>query len=418
MKKTVKLLFVTHLFYPAVGGVEIHIKNLSEGLVKRGFDVNILTSNAYSTEGFFLGDKRRIDRVQETINGVHVERLGFRTFGASMLNRLTRLACRVKYPFHSWIRARSFGPRNSRFIKKIIQADADVIFAAPLPTLNVHYAYKAAKKTRKPLIIIPSYHIFDPCCFYNKIYFKMMREADIVMTQSPLETDYLALHGQVNRARMVVIPPFPLIEPQLNKPLKDKTLLRQSYGIKEKYVVLYLGQHGMHKKVNRVLEAMPYVWQVIPDTALVIAGGITDNTKILKAQAQELEKTRQGKVYFIDNFPNDDKENIFQLADIFISLSEMESFGIVLVEALNNGLPVVASKNCVARYIVDEGQDGSLVEPACLTEVAGALIELLADDTMRKRFSGNARQKAREHYHPQQILDKWEELIAHVTRDR
>lgn len=415
MKKKIKLLFVTHLFYPAVGGVEIHIKHLSEGLVKRGYDVEVLTTNAYSTEGFFLGDKRRIEKERETIDGVGVQRLGFRTFGASFLNRLTRLACRIKYPFHHWIRARSFGPRNRAFIRKIIEYDADIIYGAPLPTMNVYYAYKAAKRTNKPLIIIPSYHIFDPCCFYNKIYFKMMREADRVMTQSPMETDYLVEHGRVSRDRIFVLPPFPLKEHQLDLELQDKKKLRERYGIKEKRVVLYLGQHGMHKKVNRVLEAMPYVWQAQPDTAFVIAGGVTDNTKLLKSQASDLEQMKIGKVYFIDNFPNKDKEDIFQMADIFISLSEMESFGIVLVEALNNGLPVVASKNCVARYIIDEGETGSLVEPACLTEVAGALIELLADEGMRKRFAENARVKAREIYHPQRILDKWEEIISHVT---
>jgi glycosyltransferase involved in cell wall biosynthesis len=424
MKKDIKLLFVTHLFHPAIGGVEIHIKHLSAGLVKRGYQVKVLTTNAYSTEAFFMGDKRRIDKPHEYIDGVEVERLRFKTFGSRVLRRLCIMAFRIKYPLNNWIRMLSFGPRNRGFIKRIMAHDVDVIYAAPLPTLNVYYAYKAAKRMKKPLIIIPSYHIFDPCCFYNKIFFKMMREADIVMAQSPMERDYLAKEGSIDKNRIIILPPFPLKEHQLipedAPPGSRRQQTRERYGIKEKFVVLYLGQHGMHKKVNVVLEAMEYVWQhtAMKDVALVIAGGITDNTKKLKKQAAILEKTGKGKVYFIDNFPAEEKEDIFQMSDIFISLSEMESFGIVFVEAMNSGLPVIASKNCVARYIVKESQTGVLVEPRCLTEVAGAIIELLSDETMRKQFSENARKKTIEKYQTQHIIDTWEEVIANVFTNR
>jgi glycosyltransferase involved in cell wall biosynthesis len=442
MKKDIKLLFVTHLFHPAIGGVELHIKHLSAGLVKRGYQVKVLTTNAYSTEAFFMGDERRINESHETIDGVEVERLGFKTVGSRVLRRLCILACRIKYPFNHWIRYLSFGPRNRRFIKRIMAHDVDVIYAAPLPTLNVSYAYKAARRMKKPLVIIPSYHIFDPCCFYNKIYFKMMREADIVMAQSPMERDYLAKEGNIDKNKIIILPPFPLKEFQLipidrqnkqtllrrgqgrisqqflEKSSSDhrRQMIRERYGIKEQFLVLYLGQHGMHKKVNVVLDAMEYVWQytAMKDVALVIAGGISENTKKLKQKAAALEKTCNGNVYFIDNFPTEEKENIFQMSDIFISLSELESFGIVFVEAMNSGLPVIASKNGVARYIVDESQTGILVEPQCLTEVAGAIIELISDETMRQYFSENARKKVLEKYHPQHIIDTWEEVIDNV----
>jgi glycosyltransferase involved in cell wall biosynthesis len=418
MSKNIKLLFATHLFYPAIGGVEVHIKNLSAAMVKRGYEVHVVTTNAYSTEAFFLGDKRRIEKSEETIDGVQVKRLGFRTFGAWFLKRLTNIACRIRYPFNEWIRFLSFGPRNRKFTRQIMKVDADVIYGAPLPTMNILYAYRAAKRTGKPLFIIPSYHIFDTCSFYNKIYFKIMREADIVMAQSPLERDYLSKEGNIDKDRIIILPPLPLKEHLLDRPGKDKQAVRRHYGIQEKHIVLYLGQHGVHKQVNLVVKAMPYVWQAMDDTALVIAGGVTDYTPKLKKMAARLEQECNGKVYFIDNFPTEEKEDILRMADIFVCLSEMESFGIVFVEALNCGLPVVASKNNVSRYIVEETKTGILVEPKCLTEVAGAIIELLSDDKMRATFSENARQEAQTTYHPQRILDTWEEVIHNVITSR
>ncbi len=412
MKKKLKLLFVTHLFYPAIGGVELHIKNLSEGLVKRGYDVGVLTTHAYSTEAFFLGDKRKMDKAKETVNGVKVERLGYRTFGWRVLKKLRHIACRFKYPFNSWLRFYSYGPRNRSFISKIIEYNPDIIYAAPLPTMNVYYAYKAAQRLGKPLIIIPSYHIFDPCSFYNPIFFKMMRESHIVMAQSPLERDFLAKEGDIDKEKIIILPPFPLKEEQLEPPIQSKETIRRRYGITEPHVVLYLGQHGYHKKVDRVLDGMRYVFRARTDTALVIAGGTSNNTKDLKLQAKRLKEEEGGNIYFIENFPSSEKEGIFQMADIFISLSEMESFGIVFTEALNNGLPIVASKNGVAGCIAEDGHSGLLVDPTSPTEVAGAIIELLADEKLRAHFCRNGREKACTVYHPQRILDKWEEVLA------
>jgi glycosyltransferase involved in cell wall biosynthesis len=82
------------------------------------------------------------------------------------------------------------------------------------------------------------------------------------------------------------------------------------------------------------------------------------------------------------------------------------------VEALNSGAPVVASKHGVARCIIDDWETGLLVEPRLVVEVAGALVELLSDEGMRLRFSARARQKAVLLYHPERILDKWEEVLA------
>ena len=176
----------------------------------------------------------------------------------------------------------------------------------------------------------------------------------------------------------------------------------------------------MHKKVNRVVEAMPYVWQHIDvkDAALVIAGGKTDNTKVLKAQAAGLEKTCEGKVYFIDNFPSEEKEDILQMSDIFICLSEMESFGIVFVEALNWGLPVIASKNSVARYIVEESETGILVEPGDSFALAKAIVNLLQDSKKAEKMAYESRLAVEKNFTVSQMVKKLENVYEDIKSRR
>ena len=55
-----KILIVSHLYYPARGGVETHLTRLGSHLVERGHQVKVLTTRALSTEAFFLGDKRQV----------------------------------------------------------------------------------------------------------------------------------------------------------------------------------------------------------------------------------------------------------------------------------------------------------------------------------------------------------------------
>jgi len=409
-----KIIFVTHLFSPACGGVETHLTRLAGALASRGFQVKVLTTDAYSTEAFFLNDKRRIEKKAEVMDGVEIERLGFRTWGRRILNLLRSLACRLKYPCNNWIRFYSFGPRNSLFFKKILQYRPDIIFAAPLPTFNIYYAWKAAKKLKVPLIINPAYHIHDPCSYDNPIFFRIMRDAHLIAVHSEREKEHIAQKIGGDTSKVLVFPPLPIEENDLiphsgSRPSREK--IKQRYGIKESHVLLCLGQHGRHKNISGLIKAMDLVWQAVPDTALVIAGGTTAYTPQLKAAALEYDQDSRQKIYFLDNFPESQKKQIYLMADIYVSLSDFESFGIVFVEAMLHNLPVIASGNSVSSSIVDEFHTGILVDPHCDAEIAGAVLELLLDEEIRKIYGANGKRQALQDYSPKEILDRWEKTL-------
>jgi len=408
-----KILFVTHLFHPARGGVETHLMRLSRALTARGYDVGVLTTNAYSTEAFFLGDKRRVGAAVEIIRGVKVERLGFRTFGRRALNALRNAACRIKYPLNDRIRVYSYGPRNPRFYKRILEIRPGLILAAPLPTFNVCYAWKAAKKLGVPLVINPAFHIHDPCSYSNPIFFRIMKEADLVAVHSETEKQHIVREGGVDPDTIRVFPPLPFEEEDLRPPADqpEKSEIKRRYGIKEKFVMLFLGQHGRHKNIQWIIKAMPLVWEHVPDAALVLAGGTTAFTPELKRISEEAVTAGNGKVYFLDDFPREEKCDIYAMADLFISLSDFESFGIVFAEAMLYGLPVVASTFSIAQTIVEDFHSGLLVNPYCEAETAGALVELLLDSRIRKRYGENGRKAVLTHYAPRIILDRWEECL-------
>jgi glycosyltransferase involved in cell wall biosynthesis len=343
-----------------------------------------------------------------------VERLNFRTFGRRTLNLLRALACRFKYPFNEWVRPYSYGPRNPLYLEKIIEFAPDLIFTSPLPTFNVFYAYKAVKKLHVPLIVIPAYHIHDPCSFRNPLFFRIMRQANLVIAHSEMEKDFLQIEGKINQEHLKTFPPLPLGKEDftVTKSSLPKKKLKEKFGITEKKVILFLGQHGRHKNIEPVIKAMPFIWNILDDVALVIAGGTTAYTRYLKSTAERLIRNRGKKIYFFDNFPQEEKAALFDMADVFVCLSEFESFGIVFVEAMFHGLPVIASGFGVAGSIVDNFKTGLLVNPYCEIEVAGAIIELLLDDGIREAYGKKGKEKAFSDYHPEKILDRWEKILG------
>jgi len=92
----------------------------------------------------------------------------------------------------------------------------------------------------------------------------------------------------------------------------------------------------------------------------------------------------------------DDARPWYQSAYLLLLPSENESFGRVLIEAMANGVPVIASAAGGVPEIVRNGIDGLLVEPNSAGSLTNAIKTIVNDDTLRKRFSHSAYRRAED----------------------
>jgi glycosyltransferase involved in cell wall biosynthesis len=158
--------------------------------------------------------------------------------------------------------------------------------------------------------------------------------------------------------------------------------VRERYNLPERFV-LYLGGYDKRKHVNDLLLAYTYVQQAEGDRVpLVLAGKPpawgTSVFPDLPAYIQELGL--EDVVQWTGYIDEADKPSLYRLADVFAFPSRYEGFGLMLIEAMASGTPVVASDIPVFAEIV--GEAAYLVESP--RAMAGAIIALLLQEPLRE----------------------------------
>jgi glycosyltransferase involved in cell wall biosynthesis len=411
-----KIVHCLHQYHPARGGAEWLMQNVSERLVARGHDVSVIATTARSTEDYFLPGrgKNLLPAGNEKIGGVSVERVPFTRSGAPVLNAARAVAVRLRFlPGGDLLRMRSWGPRSAAYERALAaHGEADIFAAAPLPTMNVWYAWRAARKSGRPFVVVPCFHTEDVWTYHNALHYRMMRSADAVIALSGSEKEFLCREAGLARERVHVLGAG--IDLDDTEPAPD---VKAKYGILQGRIVLFLGQHGAHKGILDLLQAMRDVWKERPDTALVIAGNPTAHTAEIERSIAGLADEERGRVHLIKGVPEAEKRAFYRAADIFVSVSPFESFGIVYLEAWRETLPVIGCRRGAAAGLIEEFRDGLVVHDGNPAELAGAVSELLGDDEARRRMGEAGYRKVAEKYLWAGIIDRWE-AIYHEIREK
>jgi phosphatidylinositol alpha-mannosyltransferase len=178
--------------------------------------------------------------------------------------------------------------------------------------------------------------------------------------------------------------------------------------------ILFVGRLEKRKGFRHLIRAYRFVKEAIPDARLLVVGAFSDKSKSTFVRYARAAKLRG--VHFIGYVPPEELPRYYRTATIFCAPSTgFESFGIILLEAMAAGLPIVASDIPGYRTVVQNGIDGLLVPKGDEQALADAVIELLRDPTRRVQMSEAGKRKAAEYdwdIVAKRLLTYYEELIA------
>lgn len=350
-------------FPPHIGGVGVHIRNLSKELLKNGEEVYVIT---YPHKDI----KKEPNENYMDYEGIKViETKGINIFGLRSL-------------FYT-----IFG--TIQLVKIVRKFDIDIIHAHYLYPAGI-IAVLAGIFTKKKVYVTS--HGSDMFCLYPQHRFMrpiirfVLNRSDVVLAVSESLKEEILKTGLPNiekKLRLnwntVNIDEFQI--PNDNNRYKFKNELNIP---KDKPIILFIGNIIKRKNVSTILDAKKLIQA---DCELVIVG----DGPLLNSLKEKVDLENIKDVTFTG--VRNDIPNVIQSSDLLILPSYSESFGLVLIEALACGKPVIGSNVGGIKEIITNDV-GLLVEPTDSKELAKAADLILTNNKLREKFQLNARNRA------------------------
>jgi glycogen synthase len=232
----------------------------------------------------------------------------------------------------------------------------------------------------------------------------------VVAVSEAMRADVHSLYG-VPAERIRVIPNG--IDLEQYRPTPDPAVLDR-YGIDPgRPYVLFVGRITRQKGIIHLVRAIPYIR---PGVQVVLCAGAPDTEEIGREMAERVEQARQQTanpiIWIAQVVPREDIIPLYTQASLFVCPSVYEPFGIINLEAMACGTPVVASAVGGIKEVVVPGETGLLVpleargptdfEPRdperFARDLAAAINSLLDDPPRRARLGAQARQRVERHF--------------------
>ncbi|MHB8093438.1 MAG: glycosyltransferase family 4 protein [Candidatus Aminicenantales bacterium] len=400
MKKK-SILFITHLYYPSVGGAERVFLRLAEGLAAHGWDVTVLTSDALTTEHYFTDIETGLPS-SEIVNGVSILRESIHAPAYTRLRMLEKLARKLGR-LGVFFRPLVFGPHLSRAFNKVRDREYDTVIAGPVPTTATFYGL--AYKRRHPaaqLILFPHMHIRD--IFHTSVLNRWaLRQADLVFALTEAEQRALVerriASGKIKRIVNGIDDHILSAAPSQGGNLKD--------------FVLYLGHEGAHKRIPLLIQAMRRIWETRGiETPLVIAGARTQASLDIDRLIEALPKAFASRVHRFNDIGEEEKIRLIDNCAVLVNPSSFEAFGLVFLEAWARKKPVIGARIEALQEIILDGQNGFLFDSNRKGDLEEKITMILGNKTLARRFGEVGFARVEKEFRWEKIISRMEQWLA------
>lgn len=379
-----KILQVSPFYHPHIGGIEKHVWELSNKLVKAGHQVTVYTSYVPKSE------KHEIN------NGVEIYR--FKSFFSLLNNHF------VPGYFFKLIGDNSFDVIHMHGVLHFssnISAFSKIFKRCPI-VLTTHGAavnYQGWKRTIEIL-------------YYKTMGKWTLNSTDRIITPSLKEVDLLESLG-TNRDKIVVIP-HGIDLSQINL-TRDTEKFKNLYRVNDKNVILFVGGLIPRKGINYLIAAMKYVKA---DSVLLIVGGeLQGHPGVKKALEQQVKELGlEKRVLFLGKLTEQELEQAYLAAYLFVLPSLSEVFGLVILEAMSYGKCVIASNVLGPSVIIQNNKNGILFEAGNSLELAEKIDHLLVNEGFREKIGAAARKEIEKNYNWDAAFNKILEVYKEVQK--
>jgi glycosyltransferase involved in cell wall biosynthesis len=382
-----RILHITQRYWPAYGGAEIHLAELSARLAAAGHTVTVLTTDAWDLETFWNPKRRRVPVQEELHRGVRILRFPLRYLprpGLSYpgMRRLLWIMSRAQVVplalLHLTARFAPWCPDLWRWLATTAEsfdlvAAMNIVFE-PFTAAGLAFA----RRRQVPFVAFPLTHLGagpqpgadPPSRFYTMRHqVDLVRRSDAIAAQTPTERDYYLRHG-VPGERIHVIGAGVNPDEVIGGDGARFRRQRQLAGP----LVAFLSAMAYDKGAITVVEAIRRLWAQGRHLHLVLAGSpMTPFQRYLET----LPAAERTHLIVIPAIGEAEKRDLLAACDLLTVPSRVDSFGIAYLEAWLYRKPVIGATAWGIGDVISHGVDGLLVPFGDAPALAAAIADLL-----------------------------------------
>src|SRR5213593_1892950 len=253
-----------------------------------------------------------------------------------------------------------------------------------------------------------------------------VRESAAIVAASTIELAELRQLYRADPSRVAVIPCG--VDPGVFHPIRQADA-REALGRDQcERLILFVGRIEQIKGIDVLLRALAVLFRQRPelrsDVCLLVVGGALDpgddapeTEKILELRRLVHEHRMEANVAFVGSRGQEELALYYAAADVCAVPSLTESFGLVALEAMACGTPVVGTRVGGLQTVIENGKSGLLVPAGDYQALADAMAEVLLDARLRMHLAHGARERA-EQFTWRRVGDRIVDLYDRVLEER
>lgn len=411
-----KILYVIHRFWPYLGGAERLFWEWAKSSRDAGYDVTIFTTDAWDIESFHDKSKKKIDILEEIVDGIKIKRFQIYCLPKSFQYNLLRALSSIPVTFFQYVFGYPYILVPGYLWRMLFQREKfDLLNTGIFPHLFLTYpALRFAKRMGIPSVCTPLVHLGEPHHSNDMVHFlsakhvKLLKYFDKIVTMTHLEKEALINQGLDGKNINVIGAGVSLKEILQGRGVR----FREKYKIQGK-IVLSISTQTHDKGSHHIVEAMKILWQAGIEATLVLIGQVmNDFDNFWFNQPPWVFE----KAILLDYIDEQTKWDALDASSVFVMPSKAESFGIVFLEAWLYQKPVIGAYAGALPEIIQDGKDGFLVPFADIHMLSEYIRLLILNPSLADAMGHNGRLKVIKKYTWDRSCEKiqilYEELLS------
>lgn len=375
-----KIGIVTQAYYPVLGGVTEHVWHVAKELERRGHNVTIITGGTKQPDDRGLRVLRHGWQWPLTMNGANMHV----TWGWKLGRMLQKIEERERF--------------DVVHIQSPLDPGLPLIASKTMrtPKVGTHHSFRDSHAFADTVFRLFR-GVFDDAMMKVDQHLAVSPSAEAIIHRYYPQTKALIVPNGIDTERFsTAIAPWDKKDSALN--------------------ILFVGRMDPRKGAKYLFAALPELEKRLENYRITVVG----TGWMQKYYDAQIPLTLRHRVVFTGYATPEDVPRYYRSADIYCSpATGNESFGIVLLEAMACGTPVVASDIDGYRWVVEPGVEGLLVPPRSPRHLAEAIATLANDPARRKQMGEAGRQKAERYAWPRivdQLLPIYEQVRTKKDR--